>query len=250
MDIDATLRPRIPREHEVESDVRQKCVMCCGAYCAAWVGAGAFLFHAPCAFVATQYRARTVLQFIDKYGFIPLPLMATTFVHQIFMSTALWSPRQKQIWDLQWTTMATSVTVQFAMIGACTAVSRLVIPRFNRQWRLDLWDYNRARRTMTNKFMPSPIGVMSQNLDWIHAAWFVVFYHIAWAVACGGADATLKTRYAIWYRGMGYSKKCSPRWREWKETEVVNRVDTAWQPPPTRKWGNIFVLDEWREKVY
>jgi len=250
MEIDPKLRPRIPREHETEEEPRKKCVACCGAYCAFYVGLSFLFFHAPCAFVASPVKANTFLQIVDKYGFIPLPMMAVTFVHQCLMSTALWSPRKKQIWDLQWTTMAISMTTQFSMIAACTAVSRFILPRYFRQWRLDLWDYNRERRTMSQKFMPSPIGTLSQNLDWIHAAWAVVFYHIGWGVACSAADATLKSRYALWYRGMNYSKICSPRWREWRETEVSNKMDTEWQAPPTRRWGNIFVMDEWREKIH
>lgn len=250
MELDATLRPRIPREQEVEDEQRKKCIVCCGAYCASYVFIGCLFFHAPCAFVASPIKARTFLQVVDKYGFIPIPFAVTCFVHQCIMSQGLWSPRKKQIWDLQWSTLAISTATQFAVVGACTAVSRLVLPRYSRQWRLDLWDYNRLRRTMNGKFMPSPIGTISQNLDWVHCAWFIVIYHLFWSVAVSAADATLKSRYAIWYRGMGYSKVCSPRWREWRETEVSNRVDTQWQPPPTKRWGNIFTLDEWREKVH
>jgi len=248
MDIGNQLRPKPPIVHEVEPEERRKCIVCCGLYCAAFVGASLGAFFIPCTFVTYNEPITTWLGLVNRYGFVPLPFMATTFVHQCIMSQGMWSPRKRQVWDLNWSVMAISIATQYSLIAVGTALSRYVLPRYSRTYRLLLWDYQRYRRTVSNKVVPSPLGTISENLDWLHAAWAVNIYHICWASITMAADQVSKNRYAILYRGMGYSRMCSPRWREWREVKISNSLDMMLVPKPFKRWGNLFTLDEWRTK--
>ena len=249
MELDQKLRPRLVRQQAVEPETRRQCNLCCATYCASWVFAFTAAFTVPCAWVSAPEKVIGWRGRFDRYMFVPLPLALSCFAHQVMMSQALWNDKRKPIFDINFTTGTLSMTIQFGVIAACTALSRFVLPRYNRWYRLKLWDYTRMTRCVAYKYAPSPIGTLSENFDFIHAAWIVVVYHMGWGVACTGADGTLKARFAIWYRGLNYSYYCSPRWREWRDTELANKLDTEWTPPPTKRWGSIFTLNEWREKA-
>jgi hypothetical protein len=252
MELNQKLRPRIPVEHEVEKDKRTKCNACCGLYCASHLFVFSFAVTAPCQFVAFKYigaaPVKGLVGFMDRYFFVPLPLAASCFVHQCIMSQALWSPRKRPVYDIHWMVAGISIGIQFGCIAVATAVSRLFLQRYSRAYRLKQWDYERLRRNANLKMLPSVGGMMTENFDWVQACWMVMFYHMFWGGAVTGSDAALKSRYALWYRGMDYSKHCSPRWREWREQEILTKTDKEWQPLPTSRWGSIFVMDEWRDR--
>lgn len=252
MELNQKLRPRILHEHEVEKEQRVQCNMCCGAYCATFVFATTLAITLPCTFGSFKYigapPVKGLIGFMDRYFFIPLPFAASCFVHQCIMSQALWSPRRRPVYDIHWMVAGISVGVQVAGVAACTVLSRMLLPRYSRAYRLKMWDYERVRRTQSNKNLPSIGGALTENFDWAQACWMVMAYHMLWGVAVMGADSALKSRYAIWYRGMGYSRWCSPRWREHKEQEISARLDREWNPMPTSRWGSIFTLDPWRDK--
>lgn len=253
MEHNQKLRPRVQQPHVIEKDERKKCNLCCGLYCATYVFGAALFVTAPSSFVAFRYigapPVKGILGFMDRYFFVPLPLALSCLVHQSIMSQALWSPRQRPVYDIHWMVGGISIGLQFGCIAVCTAFSRLVVQRYSRAYRLKQWDYERLRRTANNKMLPSVGGMVSESFDYVQACWMVMFYHMLWGMAVTGADAALKSRYAIWYRGMSYSKWCSPRWREWREQEISQRLDKTYAPQPTSRWGSIFVLDPWRDKI-
>ena len=182
---------------------------------------------------------------MDEYLLFPLPLTLIATTHHIMISEGLWSKNKKTVWDVNWQATAINMGLWSVLIAASTIASRKYLPPRSTWYRLQLWEYQRTRRSVANKYMPSVSGRVTEDLDWYQFAWFGFVYHILWGAITTGLDKRLNSHYGMFYRQMSYSKWCSPRWREWRERRIHEDVLTE-HPQMKGRWGNFVTSEKWR----
>lgn len=250
MDLGQSVRPRADVADFQDFTPRNKCTFCCGLRCAAFTGAFAFLITLPCNAAVMGGRVtggRGFIGFLDHNLFIALPVAAITFTHQMILSEALWSKNRKTIWEINWQSALTNISLWTVGVTAATLLSRKYVPQYSRTYRLQLWDYRRARRGCANAYMPSIYGRITEGLDWYNILWTLSLYHIFWAMMSVMLEKEMGSHYAMFFRDWKYSKWCSPRWREWRELEVMRTVQREQKVVPVR-WGSFLTNDRWRTR--
>ena len=130
-------------------------------------------------------------------------------------------------------------------VAACTMASRRYIPGYSTKYRIMLWEYQRTRRTIANRYLPTVTGKITEDLDWYNILWFGMFYHFMWGAVTAGLDKQLGSHYAMLYKHTTYSQWCSPRWREWREKKVRESVMPD-HPDLKGRWGNFITYEKWR----
>nr|CCC94547.1 conserved hypothetical protein [Trypanosoma congolense IL3000] len=248
MDLGQAPRPRVEQEVFSDFQPRQKCSLCCGLRCAAAVGGALFVVTLPCNLITLRGRlceGRGIFGFIDRHLFLPLPLAAITFTHQVIQSEALWSKSRKTLWRVNTQAAGINIALWIAVTLVCTVVSRCFVPRWSRSYRLLLWEYRRTRRCCANKYLPTAFGRMTEDLDWYNIMWTLSFYHVVWGMFSIMVERSFGAHYAMFYRDWPYSRWCSPRWREWRELEAMKHVNTQHVSTPGR-WGSFIRNDRWR----
>ncbi|ESL07844.1 hypothetical protein TRSC58_04463 [Trypanosoma rangeli SC58] len=248
MDLGQTPRPRSQQEAFNDFEPRRKCALCCGVRCAAVAGAVVFAITFPCNLAVMGGRVcdgRGVIGFLDRHFFLPLPMALVCFTHQSIQSEALWSKNKKPLWDLNWQAAGLNILLWTSMTLVGTTVSRRYAPHWSRKYRLQLWEYQRARRSCANKYMPTVVGKITEDLDWYNILWTLSLYHVLWGMITVMAERELGAHYAMFYRDWPYSRWCSPRWREWREVETLKYVNKE-QLVGLSRWGSFISKDRWR----
>lgn len=242
------MRPRNVDTSEPELDApRSKCCFCCGLRVGAYIFAGTFVFGLPCGLIRTgcTIRGLGVVGLIDEYCILPVPVALIATTHHMLISEGLWSKNKKTVWDVNWQATALNVALWTTAVGVSTVVTRKYLPARSTAYRLLLWEYQRTRRSVANKYLPTLTGKISENLDWYQFAWYGVLYHILWGAVTAALDRNLNAHYGMFYRQMNYSKWCSPRWREWRERRVHEELLKE-QPKMKGRWGNFITSEKWR----
>ncbi|EKF31445.1 hypothetical protein MOQ_004722 [Trypanosoma cruzi marinkellei] len=248
MDLGQTQRPRPPPEAFNDFEPRRKCTFCCGIRCAAVAGAAVFAITFPCNLVVLGGRmceGRGMKGFLDRHLLLPLPVFLITFTHQTIQSEALWSKNKKTLWNLNWQSAGLNVFLWTSMTLIGTFISRRYATHWSRQYRLLMWEYQRTRRSCGNKYMPTVLGRTTEDLDWYNILWTLSLYHIVWGMITIMEEREIGAHYAMFYRDCPYSRWCSPRWREWRELEVLKHVNKEHLVGPFR-WGSFISTDRWR----
>jgi hypothetical protein len=243
-----SLRPRVPDLSTPETEApRTKCCLCCGVRFGAMIFAGTFALGLPFGLARTgfQIRGLGLLGFINEYCLLPIPfaLMATT--HHMIISEGLWSKNKKTVWDVNWQATALNIALWTGILSVSTLASRKYLPPRSQTYRLLLWEYQRSRRSVANKYMPSVSGRITEDLDWYQFAWFGSIYHVLWGAVTTALDKNLHSHYGMFYRQVEYSRWCSPRWREWRERRVHEELLKE-QPLMKGRWGNFITAEKWR----
>lgn len=248
MELGQELRPRLKGDNfKVSEEPRKKCTVCCAARYSAMVGGFVFAVTAPCSFVCYPAWAKTWLQVANRYLYLPLPVTATCFTHQLLLSTALWSKNEKTLWDLNYEITAFNVLMWIGLITCGTLFSRYTLASISREYRLQLWDYRRQRRGHHFRYMITMFGTVTETLDCVNVWWCVAMYHICWFGLCVAVDAQQRATYAMFYDGVRWSEFCAPRWREFREREIQRQKYNTERPMESgQRWGNAFSLDHWR----
>lgn len=251
MDIREAARPSVNVELQVKIDEteRKQCSGCCALWVTGWVGLGAFILSAPGQYVTQEKALVTWPARFNRYFFIPFPLMCAAFTHQYFMSKALWSKNRKQIWEINWETTIWNMGLWVGLVAGSTSFSRYFFPKWSRTYRLQQWEYYRAQRLTSTKYFPSLFGNITQDLNYIQFLWMTQIYHLMWMGVTLGLDRGLNSHYALFYRTSTYSKRCSPRWREWREIQVRKtlfpKADDG-SKAGFKRWGAMFMMDPFR----
>lgn len=249
MELGQTSRPRAQLAPYSDLQPRKKCSVCCALRCACATSGVVLLITLPCNLVMLRGRlcdARGVRGFVDRHFFLPLPVFFVTLTHQYLLSEGLWSKNKKTVWQVNWQSCLSNVTLWTVATVLCTVASRKCLVPYSRSYRLLMWDYHRARRACANRFFPTVFGRLTEDLDWYNVLWVLSIYHVLWGMVTMMLEKELGAHYAIFYRDSEYSKWCSPRWREWRELEAIRKsVDTE-QRVPVGRWGSFITSERWR----
>lgn len=252
MEIGQSSRPRAPPQEFSEFSPRKKCSLCCALRCSAYVGAVVFAITFPCNLAVLGGKlgceGRSWRGFINRHGFIVLPVAAVTFTHHWILSEFLWSKNRKSVLDINVQSTLSNMVLWAALAGVGTFVSRRVLPQRSKAYRLLLWDYTRTRRSCANKYFPMVFGRLKEDFDWYQVFWTVSMYHILWGMASILLEREAGARYAMFFRNSSYSQWCSPRWREWRELEVMKHIHKEQVVAPSR-WGSFLTNDKWKSRV-
>lgn len=217
----------------------------------ALVFAGFLCISAPGSFITienTTLRKMGWRGIADRFFLIPLPMAAFSFTHHYIMSHALWSKNEKTIWDVNWQSTGLNTLLWLSLCAGGTRLSRYVLPKLSREYRLKLWDWQRNSRGVQHPYLCSFFGTLSDHFSWVYLLWYMNVYHLLWMGITMLLDRQMHSHYAMFYKSLPYSRWCSPRWREWRESEVLKEVLPKQQPNPhLRRWGSVLQLDEWRE---
>lgn len=251
MDIGQSPRPRALAPEFNEFEPRKKCTLCCAARAGAYAGAVALAITVPCNLVMLSGKLSDtpgLRGFVNRHFFIALPFAAVTFTHQWILSESLWSKNRKTVLDINIQSTLSNILLWCVATGASTFVSRRVLPQRSRTYRLILWEYTRVRRSCANKYFPTMFGRLVEDFDWYNMMWILSIYHILWGMASVLLEKEAGAQYAMFYRDSTYSRWCSPRWREWRELEVIKHVQRDQAVGPSR-WGTFLTNDKWRSRV-
>jgi hypothetical protein len=248
MQLGQTLRENPVPPPFTDLEPRTQCGLCCAAYTSFFAFACTAMFHVPCNHFTSPTKIKTIWQFLDRALLIPMPFAAGCFTHQYMVSQALWSKNEKVLFDVNYDTLFYNAALWASLVGGCTWVSRNVLPKHSRKYRLLLWDYRREYRTCHNRYMPTCWGSCSEHLDWYAFLWWVQLYHLFWFGFSMAMESGAKMHYGMLIGGY-YSKSCSPRWREWREVKIQTELAVAAKKEEESKfsrWGNLLTLDDWR----
>ncbi|EPY33504.1 hypothetical protein STCU_02185 [Strigomonas culicis] len=248
MELGQATRPREPVEPFNDPEPRTKCSFCCALRSALVTGGFICLVTLPCN--AAVQRGRLCdgagwRGFLNRHLFMPLPFAAITFTHQLVLSESLWSKNRKTVFEVNWQSSLTNLTLWVVGVTAATVLSRRYLPAASRTYRLLLWDYTRTRRDCANKWMPTAFGTVTADLDWYNILWVLSLYHVLWGMMSVMLEKEMGAHYAMFFKSSSYSRWCSPRWREWRELEVQRRIQTEQVVAPSR-WGTFLTNDRWR----
>lgn len=250
MDLGQATRPRAEVEAFNDMTPRKKCTLCCGLRCAAFTGAAAMLITLPCNAVMLGGRlteGNGWKGFLNRNLFVALPVAAICFTHQVLLSEALWSKNKKTVWEVNLQSTLSNIVLWVLGVGVCTTLSRRYLPARSRAYRLSLWNYRRTRRAAQNAWLPSVYGKITEDLDWYNVLWTLSLYHIVWGMLSVMLEKEMGSHYAMFFRDWQYSKWCSPRWREWRELEVMRAAQKEHKVSPAR-WGSFITNDRWRTR--
>ncbi|CCW64683.1 unnamed protein product [Phytomonas sp. EM1] len=247
MELGQARRPRSEVATFNDLEPRKKCSVCCGLRCAAFIGGFTFIFTLLCNSIILGGKlteGRGLIGFCDRNLFIALPLAAVTFTHHLILSESLWSKNRKTVWEINWQSTFTNMTLWTVGTTMCTLLSRKFLSTCSRTYRMLMWDYYRTRRGCANPWCPSLYGRISADLDWYNIFWTLSFYHIVWSMFAIMLEKEMGAQYAMFFRDWKYSKWCSPRWREWRELEVLRNVHTEHKVASWR-WGSFLTNSKW-----
>ena len=249
MDLDEKIRPKIVVKQEMDTTKREQCSVCCAAKVAGCLGAGiTALTFFPNLDVQDSWRLGGPKNFCNRFFLISLPVSAVCFTHQYMLSQSLWSKNRKGIFDINMQCLFFNVALWCTIIGTGTLISRKVLVKKSRTYRLIHWDYERNRRTHSRKWVPSAYGRLTHDLDWLNMCYYAHFYHVFWLLVSKSLESTLHAHYAMFWKDSRYSKWCSPRWREWRESQLDEQVYNKDKPVQNR-WGSLITLDAWRSSA-
>ncbi|KAG5481212.1 hypothetical protein CUR178_06444 [Leishmania enriettii] len=252
MELGQTQRPRAPVEPFQDYEPRRKCTVCCGLRYASFTGFATFCVSLVCNVFVLGGRVtdgRGWRGFLNRNTLLALPVAAITFTHQVLLSESLWSKNKKTVLQVNTQSTLSNMSLWMAGTALCTAVSRRYLPAHSRAYRLAMWEYQRTRRGCANPWMPTVLGRVTQDLDWYNVMWTLAMYHLLWGMVSALLEKELGAHYAMFYRNGQYSRWCSPRWREWRELEVIRHVNTEHVVSPNR-WGTFITNDKWRTRNF
>lgn len=247
MDIDGVNRPRSSSLAAYqESEPRTKCSLCCAVKNSAFVFGCIWISQLPmaCAIFGIKNVFASKIAFFDYTCLISLPISLAALTHQHLLSESLWSKNKKTIFECNVETIVMNMVGWTAVVGASTFVSRKILVNQFRTYRMLQWDYRRKMQTSSMKYAPSFFGTVSLDLDWYTFMWFVWGYHLAWAAVAIFVEKQQGAHYAMLYQSSSFSKRCSPRWREWREHKV-HEIDGD-HKVATGRWGNLISGEKWR----
>lgn len=250
MELGQTPRPRAAVPEYTDRTPRVPCSVCCGLRCAAVVGGVALLVTMPCSTLLLRGRVcdgRGWRGFCNVHLLTALPLSAITFTHQVILSESLWSRNKHSVWQINWQSSLTNMVLWVSATALCTMTSRKYAARWSRRYRLSLWEYRRRRRGCANAWLPTPFGRISDDLDWYNVLWCVSMYHLLWGFVTLTLERQSGAHYAMFFRDWPYSRWCAPRWREWRELEVMRHVHTE-QVVVKDRWGSFLTNDRWKAR--
>lgn len=248
MELGQVRRPRGEVDEYQDMEPRKKCTFCCGLRCAAIACGTALLITLPCNAVMTRGRltdGKGLLGFLNRNMLVPLPLAAIAFTHHVILSESLWGRNKKTVFEINWQSALSNILLWTTGVAVCTVLSRRYLPSASRSYRLLLWEYHRVRRGCANPYLPSVFGRVTEDLDWYNILFTLSIYHLMWGMLSVSLEKNLGAHYAMLFRDMKFSKWCSPRWREWREVQVMRNVQTEQQTMETR-WGTFLTNNRWR----
>lgn len=247
MDFGGTPRPRQQLAAFDDTEARTKCSLCCAARNSLYVFGAVWIMQAPiaCALYGLKNVFASKIAFLDYTCLLALPIGLASFTHQALLSESLWSKNRKTVMHCNVETVIMNLAGWVCVVGASTYVSRYILVKSNTTYRMLQWDYRRKCLNAPNKYLPSLMGTVSLDLDWYTFMWYVWLYHLTWAGVSVMLEKQQGAHYAMLYRSSSFSKRCSPRWREWREHEVRTKVDAVHKVADGR-WGNIFTGERWR----
>lgn len=251
MDLGQSPRPRALAKEFKDREPRTKCTICCAARSSAFTGGTVLAITVPCNLVLLSGRlcdSGGWRGFANRHLFLALPFAAVTFTHHLLLSESLWSKNKKTVLEINIQSSLSNITLWCLGTGLATYVSRRVLPQRSREYRLLLWNYTRTRRSCANKYFPTAFGRITEDLDWYNMLWVVSLYHILWGMASVFLEKESGAQYAMFFRDSNYSRWCSPRWREWREIQMINCVQTEQVIAPSR-WGTFLTNDKWKSRV-
>lgn len=252
MEIGQVPRPRATPQEFSEFKPRKKCTLCCAARCSAYVGAFIFAITFPCNLVMLRGKLGCDgcgwRGFLNQHGFIAIPAAAVTFTHHWLLSESLWSKNRKSVLEINVQSTLSNILLWGILTGCGTWISRRFLPPRSKSYRLLLWEYTRTRRSCANKYFPTVFGRIKEDMDWYQIFWVVSIYHVLWGMASILLEKEAGAKYAMFFRNSNYSRWCSPRWREWRELEVIKHVHKEQAIAPSR-WGSFLTNDKWKSRV-
>ena len=251
MDLGQEKRPaqEIQNTFVIDKEERKQCSVCCAAWSGLIAFCAASVASAPGQWVSMEKHLVTWPRRLDRFLFLPLPIGVVAFTHHYMISSALWSKNKKQIWEINWECTGWNILLWCGLVGAGTVFGRNVLVKYSREYRLRQWEYSRIRRSVSNPYLPQLWGSITENLDYVHFLWWVALYHTIWLGVIMGMDKSMNAHYAMMYRNLNYSKKCSPRWREWREIKMREEVDTKAETGASigyKRWSSFIQFDPWR----
>lgn len=249
MEIDEVVRPRQQLAPFVDNTARTKCTVCCGANTAAWVFAVLTCVQLPISVALFSRRVvcATWWSILDHSVIVSLPVSLMAFTHQMLLSEALWSKNRKTVFECNIEATAINIGLWSASIASCTLVSRRWLASKSHSYRMLQWEYHRKTRSAANKFVPSGFGRVSVDLDWYSICAYGSLYHTLWGGMIIFLEKFQGAHYAMLYRDSTFSKRCSPRWREWREHVVREQIDKE-QKVLQGRWSNTVKADRWRAR--
>jgi hypothetical protein len=247
MNIEGVSRPRQNIGKFEDNEPRSKCSLCCALRNSAFVFGCVWISQVPiaCAIFGFRNVFASKVALLDYTCLIPLPISLAAFTHQHLLSESLWSKNRKTVFECNVETIVMNVVGWCAVVGACTYVSRNILVKKNTTYRMLQWDYRRKMQTSPNKYAPSFFGTVSLDLDWYTFLWFAWGYHLGWVGVTIFLEKQQGAHYAMLYRSTSFSKRCSPRWREWREHKVRDEIAVTHKVASGR-WGNIISGEMWR----
>lgn len=247
MNIGGASRPRDQQAEYHDFEKRNKCTVCCAAYNCMWVFGVSISITFPCslAVIGRKVMLASWKSALDHALFFPLPLTLVTFTHQMLLSESLWSKNKKSVFDCNVDSSFLNVGLWAVAIGAGTYISRFVLVNKSNKYRLIMWDYRRKNRAAINKYIPAPWGSVMYDLDWYNVAACLWLYHALWAFATLFLDRSMGAHYAMFAQSTNFSKRCSPRWREWREQQIREKLDNTHRVIEGR-WKNNVSNETWR----
>lgn len=186
-------------------------------------------------------------RFLNRWALHPVPAGCVAFTHQLMVSNALWSKNEKTVWDINWECVFMNMGLWYAMMAGGTYFSRHILTKYSKEWRLRVWEHRRERRSCANKYLPTYVGLLTEDFDLVVMVWWVNMYHGVWMTIAMGLDKQVHATYGFFFRQFSYAQWCSPRWREQREVLIKQHYETIEKPGKFQRWGNMFTCDEWRD---
>ena len=247
-------RPRAEERPYYDPIPRKQCTICCALYGTAVTGAVMQVISTPSTVVqylfykgdvaAVTWR-RAFLLTVDRLAFLSLPFMGLSFTHNAMLSHAMWSKNRKSLWEINWQSLFINAILWLGISAGGCYVSRYVIPKYSHFWRLQNWDYSRARVKSNYRYWPHFSGTFTENHGIVNQIWAINVYTITCmlmtiSVDIGGSQYSMD-------RDNKFMTVCSPRWREWSEVKLRKELFTVATSPSEMRWGRPIIKDHSRQ---
>eukprot|EP00759_Apiculatamorpha_spiralis_P012508 PhF_6_TR19527/c0_g1_i1/m.28498 len=232
---------------------RQKCSLCCAAYCASITGLISLSISIPSVLTQIGFyydeitKKQTWRQFFvlntNRLALVTVPLMAVSFTHAFIVSHALWSKNKKSMWDVNWESCVMNITLWLGLTACGTLFSRKYLVKNSHAYRLKYWEYTRERKK-TQEWLPHISGTLTATHGFINQMWVINVYHIIMLYLTYLTDMEGNNNSVD--LDNQFMRRCSPRWRQWSEIEMQREYYTAEKIRTDRRWGMHSLKDSWR----